>query len=122
MGTARYRLVITHRKKQTKNKTSAPIPSAVGQVAASVIVNSITHAASLSPETTVTQAQKRCQLTHVCLQQCTHPVQHHLAACGLQSSTELHMPTSAAAAAAAHTSSLIHELCSLPTTTPSPSL
>jgi len=99
MGTTRNRLVITHRLAEKKNpKTSAPVHIAVGQIAASVIVNSITHAASLSPETTVTQAQKRCQLTHVCLQQCTHPVQHHLAACGLQSSTELHMPTSAASA------------------------
>ena len=35
---------------------------------------------------TVTQAQNRCQPTQLCLQQCTHPLQHHLAAsaaCGL---------------------------------------
>ncbi len=55
MATTRSRMVITH---CSADKTSAPFPIAVqrGQIAASLIVDPITHAASLSPET-VTQSQ-----------------------------------------------------------------
>jgi len=113
MGPARSRLLLTHRSaapgghSSTENIFAAAaifITAQKGQFAANHINDLITHAASQSPKTTVTQ-RSALQITHACLQHCTHPLQRHpqhqpmatSAAHGLKC-TELHMPTSAASA------------------------
>ena len=126
LETARSRLVITHCSAE-ETSSASPIRVQRGQTAASLIVDSCNHAASLGPETTVTQAQSTSSspmpaAVHTFTTESPrHCPMSSSAASGLSSKAELHMPTTAASAkeAAAAPHFVAHELCSPPTAVPS---